>query len=222
MKVLIVEDDPDVCRFLKKGFQEVGWSVATATDGADALEQILGLDFDVVVLDLMLPGMHGLEVLRRIRERGCTTPVIVLTAMDDTEDVVHGLNLGADDYMVKPFSFNELMARIRAVFRRGKAFVPSVLKVGDLVLDPIRRRVSRSGRPIELTPKEFCLLEYFMRHPGQILTRMMILDEVWGYQFDTMTNLVDVHVYKLRNKVDRGFPRPLIKTVKGVGYVLEA
>jgi DNA-binding response OmpR family regulator len=177
--------------------------------------------FDAIVLDLLLPGLHGLEVLRRLRHEGVTTPVVILTALDDNEDVVRGLNLGADDYMVKPFSFNELLARVHAILRRGHFQAPPILRVADLVLDPARHRVERAGQRIDLTAKEFSLLEYLMRNAGQILTRAMILERVFDYHFEGMTNVVDVHVYKLRNKVDRGFSRPLIRTVKGVGYVVE-
>jgi DNA-binding response OmpR family regulator len=175
----------------------------------------------VIVLDLLLPGMNGIEVLKGIREEGIKTPVVILTALDEKTQIVQGLDSGADDYLVKPFYFTELMARIRAILRRGEPVGRSVLQVADLRLDPVRRKVERGGRPIDLTPKEFSLLEYFMRNPGRVLTRVMILEHVFDYHFDSMTNLVDVHVYRLRNKVDRGFSRQLIRTVKGVGYVLE-
>jgi DNA-binding response OmpR family regulator len=221
MRVLLIEDDSAVVHFLAKGFMEEGWEVQTALDGREGLSLAMGSPFDVIVLDILLPGLHGLEVLRRIREEGISSPVVILTALDEKEDVVRGLDLGADDYLVKPFFFTELIARVRAILRRSQSPLPAVLKVADLTLDPARRRVERGGKSIELTAKEFSLLEYFMRHPGQILTRVMILESVFDYHFDSMTNLVDVHVYKLRNKVDRGFSRALIRTVKGVGYVLE-
>lgn len=221
MRVLVIEDDPAVAHFLVKGFKEEGWEIQEAANGSEGLSLATGAPFDVIVLDLLLPGLHGLEVLKRVREEGIGCPVVILTALDQKEDVVKGLDLGADDYLVKPFFFTELMARVRAILRRSQSPLPAMLKVGDLILDPARRRVERCGKRIELTAKEFSLLEYFMRHPGQILTRVMILESVFDYHFDSMTNLVDVHVYKLRNKVDRGFPRALIKTVKGVGYVLE-
>lgn len=221
MRVLVIEDDPAVTHFLAKGFREEGWEVQEAPDGREGLCLATGAPFDLIVLDILLPGLHGLEVLKRLREEGVRTPVIILTALDEKADVIKGLDLGADDYMVKPFFFTELMARVRAILRRSQNPLPTVLKVGDLTLDPASRRVERAGRRIELTAKEFSLLEYFMRHPGQILTRVMILESVFDYHFDSMTNLVDVHVYKLRNKVDRGFSRALIRTVKGVGYVLE-
>jgi DNA-binding response OmpR family regulator len=221
MRVLVVEDDSAVARFLARGFREQGWEVHVAEDGPTGLASAMEIPFDTIVLDLLLPGLHGLELLQRIRTEGVATPIVILTAMDEKEDVVQGLNLGADDYLVKPFSFNELLARIHAILRRGQTQTPAVLQVADLVLDPIRRRVHRAGQRIDLTPKEFSLLEFFMRHPGQILTRVMILEGVFDYHFDSMTNVVDVHVYKLRNKVDRGFDPPLLKTIKGVGYVLE-
>jgi DNA-binding response OmpR family regulator len=222
MKILIVEDDPTVVHFLTKGFQEKGWSVEVCEDGNEAIDWAFGYSFDMIVLDLLLPGRHGLEVLRKLRADGCTTPVVILTALDQCDDIVQGLNVGADDYVVKPFSFNELLARIHAILRRAQALSPEILQVADLVMDPFKHKVRRAGRYIELTAKEFALLEYFMRNRGHILTRSMILEQVWHYNFDTMTNLVDVHVYKLRNKVDRGFSPPLIKTIKGVGYVLES
>ena len=221
MRVLVVEDDLGVAHFLSRGFQESGWEVHVAGDGREAIASAMDVPFDTIVLDLLLPGLHGLEVLRRLRGEGVTTPIVILTALDDKKDVIGGLNLGADDYLVKPFSFNELLARINAILRRGHLQTPPVLRVSDLTLDPIRHRVERAGQRIDLTPKEFALLELFMRHPGQILTRVMILEHVFDYHFDSMTNVVDVHVYKLRNKVDREFSPSLIKTVKGVGYVLE-
>jgi DNA-binding response OmpR family regulator len=221
MRVLVVEDDPAVGHFLSKGFRESGWEVHLAEDGLHASASAMEVPFDAIVLDLLLPGLHGLEVLRRLRHEGVTTPVVILTALDDNEDVVRGLNLGADDYMVKPFSFNELLARVHAILRRGHFQAPPILRVADLVLDPARHRVERAGQRIDLTAKEFSLLEYLMRNAGQILTRAMILERVFDYHFEGMTNVVDVHVYKLRNKVDRGFSRPLIRTVKGVGYVVE-
>lgn len=222
MRALVIEDDEAVAHFLARGFKEEGWEVETASDGPSGLSLAMEGPFDVVVLDLLLPGLHGLEVLRSIRQEGVRTPVVILTALDEKEEVVRGLDLGADDYLVKPFFFTELMARIRAILRRGQSPLAPVLRVADLTLDPVRRRVERGGKRIDLTPKEFALLEFFMRHQGQILTRVMILEHVFDYHFDSMTNLVDVHVYKLRNKLDRGFSRSLIRTVKGVGYVMES
>jgi DNA-binding response OmpR family regulator len=221
MRVLIVEDDPAVGHFLSKGFRESGWEVHLVEDGPRAVASALEMPLDAIVLDLLLPGLHGLEVLRRLRHDGVAVPVVILTALDDNEDVVRGLNLGADDYMVKPFSFNELLARVHAILRRGNLQAPPILRVADLVLDPVRHRVERAGQRIDLTAKEFALLEYLMRNAGQILTRAMILERVFDYHFESLTNVVDVHVYKLRNKVDRGFSRSLIRTVKGVGYVVE-
>jgi DNA-binding response OmpR family regulator len=221
MRALLIEDDEGVCQFLIKGFKEEGWEVEVAKDGKTGLHLATDGTFHVIVLDLLLPGMNGIEVLKRIREEGIKTPVVILTALDEKTQIVQGLDSGADDYLVKPFYFTELMARIRAILRRGEPVGRSVLQVADLRLDPVRRKVERGGRPIDLTPKEFSLLEYFMRNPGRVLTRVMILEHVFDYHFDSMTNLVDVHVYRLRNKVDRGFSRQLIRTVKGVGYVLE-
>jgi DNA-binding response OmpR family regulator len=179
-------------------------------------------NYDLIILDIMLPKMDGIEVLRRIRGLKVQTPVIFLTAKDSENDIVQGLNAGADDYLVKPFSFNELLARVHALLRRGKMISPtSNLQVANLILELDGHRVFREGTRIELTPKEYALIEFFMRHAGQIITRTMISDRIWGYHFDTSTNVVDVHVSHLRNKIDKDFQPKLLHTVKGVGYVLE-
>jgi heavy metal response regulator len=222
MKILLVEDDKGIARFVEKGLLENGYIVDVTFDGETGLHSALQQHYDLIVLDIMLPKMDGREVLNRIRAREIQTPVIFLTAKDSESDIVQGLNIGADDYLVKPFSFNELLARIHAVLRRGKIVSPtSKLQVSNLILELDGHRVFRGKIKIELTPKEYALLEFFMRHPGQIITRTMISEKVWDYHFDTSTNVVEVHVSHLRNKIDKDFEPKLLHTVKGVGYVLE-
>jgi len=222
MKILLVEDDRNIARFVKKGLLDHADSVDTAFNGEEGLQAARRRDYDVIILDIMLPKMDGREVLKRIRSMEIQTPVLFLTAKDSEADIVHGLSLGADDYVVKPFSFNELLARIQAITRRGKApSLPSRLKAANLVLEVEGHRVFRDEVRIELTPKEYALLEFLMRHSGQIITRTMIAQKVWDYHFDTSTNVIDVHVSHLRNKIDRDFMPKLLHTIKGVGYVLE-
>jgi heavy metal response regulator len=223
MRILLVEDDKSIIRFVKKGLLENSFSVDVAFDGEEGVRAILQWNYDLIILDIMLPKMDGMEVLKRIRGMEIQTPVIFLTAKDSERDIVQGLDSGADDYLTKPFSFNELLARIQALLRRGKMVSPtSRLQVADLVLELDGHRVFRGKIKIELTPKEYALLEFLMRHPGQIITRTMISEKVWDYHFDTSTNVVDVHVSHLRNKIDRDFNSKLLHTVKGVGYVLES
>ena len=222
MKILLVEDDKDIARFVKKGLLENSFSVDVALDGEEGLQLALYRNYDLIVLDIMLPKMDGFEVLKRMRGMEIQTPVIFLTAKDSESDIVQGLNSGADDYLTKPFSFNELLARIQAILRRGKMVShPSALQIANLVLEVDGHRVFRDKMKIELTPKEYALLEFFMRHPGQIITRTMISEKIWDYHFDTSTNVIDVHVSHLRNKIDKDFEPKLLHTVKGVGYVLE-
>ncbi len=222
MRILLVEDDKGIVRFVKKGLLENSFFVEVATDGEEGLNSFLHMKYDLIVLDIMLPKMDGREVLKRIRSIDNQTPVIFLTAKDSENDIVKGLNLGADDYLTKPFSFNELLARIQAILRRGKAVTsPSRLQVANLILESDGHRVFREKTKIELTPKEYALLEFFMRHPGEIVTRTMISEKIWDYHFDTATNIIDVHVSHLRNKIDKDFEPKLLHTVKGVGYVLE-
>jgi len=222
MNILLVEDDKHIARFVKKGLSENGFSVEVASHGQEGLTFALQKSYDLAILDILLPGVEGTEILRRMRERDIRTPVIFLTAKDTEKDIVEGLNLGADDYLVKPFSFNELLARIRALLRRGKAVEPaSRLQIANLIVEVEGHRVFRDRTKIELTPKEYALLEFFMRHPGEIVTRTMISEKIFGYHFDTGTNIVDVHVSHLRNKIDKDFEPKLIHTVKGVGYVFE-
>jgi DNA-binding response OmpR family regulator len=222
MRILLVEDDKGIVRFVKKGLLENSFSVEVATNGEEGLEWALHKGYDLIVLDILLPKMDGREILKRLREKEIQTPVIFLTAKDSESDIVKGLNLGADDYLTKPFSFNELLARIQAILRRGKPIsIPSRLQVANLILEPDGHRVYREKVKIELTPKEYALLEFFMRHPGEVVTRTMISEKIFDYHFDTSTNVIDVHVSHLRNKIDKDFEPKLLHTLKGVGYVLE-
>ena len=222
MRALIIEDDEVVAKYVAKGLRQHGYLVDTAHDGRDGLFQALEQGYDVMVVDRMLPGLDGLTVLKTIRSAGNTTPVLILSALAEVDDRVAGLRAGGDDYLTKPFAFSELIARLEALQRRprGGAAAHTVYRSGDLELDPLRRTAARAGRPIRLLPREFALLEYLMRHRGQVVTRTMLLENVWDYHFDPQTNVVDVHVSRLRAKVDRPFPEPLIETVRGVGYRL--
>ena len=223
MKVLLVEDDRSISGFITKGLKEMHYAVDAAFDGEEGLHLALSRPYDMIILDIMLPGIDGWEVLESMRKEKVQTPVIILTAKDAKEDVVKGLELGADDYLVKPFSFAELLSRIKAILRRGRPDTDlSIITVGDLTLDLINRTVRRNETNIELSGKEFMLLEYLMRNGGQILTRTMILERVWGYNFDTGSNIIDVHINHLRNKIDRDREPKLIHTIKGVGYVLKS
>lgn len=222
MKILLVEDDQPIVRFIRKGLLENSFSVDVATRGEEGLRMALYKAYDVIILDILLPQMDGREILKRLRERGIQTPVIFLTVKDSKKDIVEGLNLGADDYLTKPFSFNELLARIQAILRRGKSdALPPRLQLANLIVEVDGHRVFRDKIRIELTPKEYALLEYLMRHAGQVITKTMISERVFGYHFDTATNVVDVHVSHLRNKIDRDFEPKLLHTIKGVGYVLK-
>lgn len=222
MKILIVEDEPKTGDYLRQGLREAGFAVDLATDGADGLHLALAGDPDLLILDVMLPGLDGWTVLRELRGRGWDRPVLFLTARDQVEERVRGLELGADDYLVKPFSFAELLARVRTILRRGRAGLEATtLRVADLELDLLRRRVTRSGRRIDLTAKEFGLLELLMRRSGEVLPRSLIASQVWDMNFDSDTNVIEVAVRRLRAKVDEGFEPRLIHTVRGMGYVLE-
>lgn len=221
MYVLVVEDERRLAQVVRRVLEEEGHTVDTAYDGEEGLSMGLEGNHDVIVLDIMLPHMDGLEVCRALRSNKIDVPVILLTALDSVDDRVRGLDAGADDYLPKPFAFQELLARIRALGRRKvQAHEASELKFEDLMLDMRRRRAERSGKPIELSPKEFSLLEFLMRNPGRVVTRTQILDHLWGYDYDTESNLVDVYVAYLRRKVDRGHKKALIRTVRGVGYAL--
>lgn len=222
VKLLLVEDDKNIARLVKKGLQENSFQLDTASDGEEGLFLATHRNYDLIILDIMLPKMDGFEILKRMKGIGVQTPVIFLTARGAERDVVQGLDEGADDYIGKPFSFNELLARIRAILRRGKGeSAPTRLQIANLVLEIDGHRVYRDSAKLDLTPKEYTLLEYFMRRPGQVITRTMISANVWDYHFDPGTNVIDVHVSHLRNKIDRDFEPKLIHTVKGVGYVLE-
>jgi heavy metal response regulator len=218
MRVLVVEDEKKIADFIRRGLSEHGYAVDVACDGEEALDWPAVADFDILILDVMLPGRDGIEVCRTLRQRGLRTPILMLTAKDAVEDRVVGLDSGADDYLVKPFAFTELLARLRALARRQPAVVGSLLQVGDLALDTATRRLSRGRADIELTTKEYAVLEYLLRHPNQVLTRTMIAEHVWNYDFDNASNVIDVHIRNLRRKIDDPFPIKLIETVRGAGY----
>jgi heavy metal response regulator len=220
MRVLLVEDERRIADFIRKGLSESGYAVDVAYDGDEALDWPTVADFDLIILDVMLPVRDGIQVCRELRRRGVRTPVLMLTARDAVEDRVRGLDSGADDYLVKPFAFAELLARLRALSRRQPAVLQRVLKVGDLVLDTVTRKVERQSSSIELTAKEYAILEYLMRHPNQVLTRTMIAEHVWNYDFDNASNVIDVHIRNLRRKIDEPFSGKLIQTMRGAGYVI--
>jgi heavy metal response regulator len=220
MRLLVVEDEKKVSSFIKKGLEEEGYAVDAAHDGEEGLYMALDGVHDLIILDIQLPKMDGLQVLQEIRKQKVKTPVLLLTVRATIEDKVLGLDSGADDYLTKPFAFQELVARLRALLRRRAEAEPTVLKVADLELDPARRTVLRGEEKIDLSPREFSLLDYFMRNPGRVLTRTMITEHVWDYDFDTDTNVIDVYVNYLRKKIDSNRDPGLIQTVRGVGYVL--
>ncbi|MDY6863664.1 MAG: heavy metal response regulator transcription factor [Thermodesulfobacteriota bacterium] len=221
MKILVVEDDKNIARFIEKGLKENYFVVDKASNGEDGLHFAIHETYDLIILDIMLPIVDGYKILSHLRETGDNTPVIFLTSKGSVNNIVNGLNLGADDYIVKPFSFHELLARIRTILRRGKDISSPILKIDDLTLNQATREVRRGNTLIELTPKEYSLLEYFMRNAGHVLTRTMISEHTWNYDFDPMTNIIDVHINHLRSKIDKNFYPKLIHTVKGVGYVLK-
>ncbi len=221
MYILVVEDERRLAQVVRKVLAEEGHTVDVAYDGEEGLAMAMDGTHDVIVLDVMLPGIDGFEVCRRLRVNRVDTPVLLLTALDAVEDRVRGLDAGADDYLPKPFAFQELFARLRALSRRRvQAREPDRLEAGDLVLDMRRRRAERAGKTIELSPKEYALLEFLIRNEGRVVTRTQILDHIWGYEYSPDSNLVDVYVTYLRRKVDRGHERKLIRTVRGVGYAL--
>ncbi len=220
MRLLVVEDEKKVSNFIKKGLEEEGYAVDVANDGELGLDMALDGVHDLIILDIQLPRMDGIQVLQELRNQRVAIPVLLLTVRATIEDKVLGLDSGADDYLTKPFAFQELVARIRALLRRQTEASPSLLQVADLTLDPARRMVSRGEKKIDLSPREFALLDYFMRNPERVLTRTMITEHVWDYDFDTETNVIDVYVNYLRKKIDSDKEAKLIHTVRGVGYVL--
>ena len=222
MKVLVVEDDRTVGRFLQRGLEEHRYVVDLVADGPEALVRGGQDTYDVIVLDLRLPGISGMEVLRTLRDRGVETPVLVLTAQDALESKVQALRIGADDYVTKPFALEELLARVEALSRRPKGIAPPLVKVADLTIDTSEHRVQRGDRTIDLTPKEYTVLEYLARNAGRVMSRTLITEYAWDYHFDPGTNIVDVVITRLRKKVDHGFKLKLIHTIRGVGYMLKA
>ncbi|WP_341989990.1 response regulator transcription factor [Azorhizobium sp. AG788] len=221
MRLLLVEDDHDAADYLRKAFREAGHVVDHAADGEDGLAHALDGKYDVMVVDRMLPIRDGLSLVAELRGRGDATPVLILSALGQVDDRVVGLRAGGDDYLPKPYAFTELLARVEALSRRGAPqAAETVYRVGDLELDRLAHRVTRAGKDIPLQPREFRLMEYLMRHAGQVVTRTMLLENVWDYHFDPQTNVIDVHVSRLRSKIDKGFDVPLIHTVRGAGYMV--
>ena len=222
MRILVVEDDAEAASAMCRGLAEAGHTCTTAVDGAKGLETARAAAFDVMVVDRMMPEMDGVALVEALRREGDNTPVLFLSALGEIEDRVAGLKAGGDDYLVKPYAFPELIARVEALSRRRETgSVATLLKVGELEMDLIGRRVSRAGKDIDLQPREFQLLEYLMRHAGQSVTRTMLLEEVWHYHFDPQTNVIDVHISRLRSKIDKDFARPMLQTVRGAGYRLD-
>lgn len=221
MKLLIVEDERKTASYLRRGLTEAGFAVDVADQGEDGLWRARSGGYDLIILDVMLPGRDGWSILAEIRREGKDTPVLFLTARDAVEDRVKGLELGADDYLLKPFAFSELLARIRSILRRGQARMPETIRIADLELDLVGHKASRAGRRLDLTPKEFALLSLLARREGEVLSRTLIAEQVWDMNFESDTNVVDVHIRRLRSKLDDPFECKLIRTVRGVGYVLE-
>jgi heavy metal response regulator len=221
MRILLVEDEKNVAAFIKKGLEEEAYTVDVAEDGPEGLLMATTADFDLIILDVMLPGLNGIELCKTLRGKGINKPILMLTAVDSVESKVEGLESGADDYLVKPFAFTELLARIKALLRRTPDMV-SELSLNDLRVDLLARRVYRGKREIILTQKEFSLLEYLLRNKGRVLSRTQIIENVWGYDFSPGTNIVDVHIKSLREKVNKGFERQLIHTVRGTGYIMKS
>jgi two-component system, OmpR family, response regulator len=223
MRILLIEDDAETAGYIVKGMRESGHTVDHAPDGREGLFLADGKGYDAIVVDRMLPYIDGLSLIQALRAKGDSTPALFLSALGQVDDRVRGLKAGGDDYMTKPFAFSELLARVEALARRGKgATVETTLKVADLEVDLLARTVKRAGKKLDLQPREFSLLEYLMRHAGQVVTRTMLLEGVWDYHFDPQTNVIDVHVSRLRQKIDKGFEKPLLRTVRGAGYCLRA
>lgn len=224
MKILLIEDDSGVTDFIVRGFREAGHNIDHAANGKDGLFLATTESYDVLIIDRMLPGVDGLSIIRTLRASDNATPILILSALGQVDDRVNGLQAGADDYLVKPFAFSELAARLDALARRsqGKSSAETILTVGDLEMDLLAREVRRDGQSITLQPRDFQLLEYLMRHAGQVVTRTMLLENVWDYHFDPQTNVIDVHISRLRAKIDKDFPQSLIHTVRGAGYKIDA
>jgi DNA-binding response OmpR family regulator len=221
MRILVVEDERQLARIIKQGFQEEGYSVDNSYDGEEAQYMAENMTYDLIILDIMLPKKDGITVCRELRNKRINTPILMLTARDSVEDRVKGLDSGADDYLIKPFAFSELLARTRALLRRETLPKTSRLEAGDLVMDTLRREVWRGTRKIELTAKEYSLLEYIMRHPNMVVTRTMLEENVWDYDFDGISNIIDVYIRRLRRKIDEGETESLIQTLRGAGYRLK-
>jgi len=222
MRILLIEDDTEVAAYIAKGLSESGHTVDQAHDGKSGLVLATTEDYDVMIIDRMLPGMDGLTIVKSVRAADIHTPVLILSALGEVDDRVEGLKAGADDYLIKPFAFSELDARLEVLQRRSTAALnmDTRLRVGDLELDQLSRTASRAGHAIELQPREYRLLEYLMRHAGQVVTRTMLLEHVWDYHFDPQTNVIDVHISRLRSKIDKGYDTPLLHTIRGAGYMI--
>jgi len=222
MKILVIEDDKGIRTFVSKGLQEAGFTVDTASDGEDGFTLLLTGSYDAAVVDIMLPGMDGLQIIEKIRSRGNHTPIIILSAKRDVDDKIQGLQKGGDDYLTKPFSFSELLVRIQALIRRSSTTSPAaVLSCSDLTLSLISHKVERKGIEIELQPKEFALLEYLLQNKNRVLSKTLIMEKIWHYDFDPQTNIVDVLVSRLRSKIDKNYDKKLLHTIRGVGYVIK-
>lgn len=220
MRVLVVEDEPKMAAFIQKGLKEEQYAVDVLHEGSDVMDWVHSVEYDLIVLDVLLPGKDGFSICQDLRQHGFTIPILMLTAKDSIEDRVKGLDFGADDYLVKPFAFKELVARMRALLRRPAPLQGTILEMADLKMDTIRHQVTRGDQPIELTPKEYTLLEYLLRHPGQVLKRNLIAEHLWSFDFYSQSNVVDVYIRNLRRKLDDNFTPRLIHTVRGTGYVL--
>lgn len=221
MRILVVEDEKKVASFIKKGLEEEYYSVDVAFDGKEGLNLALSEEYDLIILDLMLPFKDGLSILKEIREQKILTPVIILTARDTIQDKVTGLDTGADDYLAKPFSFEELLARIRAILRRNSVEKNNIIRVGDLILDTQAHKVFRNNVEIQLTPKEYAILEYLMRNKNRVISRTKLSEHIYEFHFDPGTNVIDVYINKLRNKIDKGYEKQMIRTIRGVGYLIK-
>ncbi|GMU95449.1 MULTISPECIES: response regulator transcription factor [Ignavibacterium] len=221
MRILVVEDEKKVASFIKKGLEEEYYSVDVAFDGKEGLNLALSEEYDLIILDLMLPFKDGLSILKEIREQKILTPVIILTARDTIQDKVTGLDTGADDYLAKPFSFEELLARIRAILRRNSVEKNNIIRAGDLILDTQAHKVFRNNVEIQLTPKEYAILEYLMRNKNRVISRTKLSEHIYEFHFDPGTNVIDVYINKLRNKIDKGYEKQMIRTIRGVGYLIK-